>query len=236
MQKVYILYILIKYNNRYESRQCHNNISSFLSFRNTKFNESYFIKNRIDHINNKSNISKINNNNLSKYKTKRSPNNSIIDILLQPEESKSKKNSNNEKITKLPLKLKKIEKISKKINIGKNYFITLEELKSKFQEKSLDKSVLDSSIVKYNSKVRDKSLLKSKNYKLNSDFFHKGALSPLYSNKLKLKKIIFHRNHNPKNNEDEDTNMENTIIKNNDFFLNSFIKKYKSSINFESNA
>ena len=132
--------------------------------------------------------------------------------------------------------MKKIEKISKKINIGKNYFITLEELKSKFQEKSLDKSVLDSSIVKYNSKVRDKSLLKSKNYKLNSDFFHKGALSPLYSNKLKLKKIIFHRNHNPKNNEDEDTNMENTIIKNNDFFLNSFIKKYKSSINFESNA
>ena len=224
------------YNNRYESRQCHNNISSFLSFRNTKFNESYFIKNRIDHINNKSNISKINNNNLSKYKTKRSPNNSIIDILLQPEESKSKKNSNNEKVTKLPLKLKKIEKISKKINIGKNYFITLEELKSKFQEKSLDKSVLDSSIVKYNSKVRDKSLLKSKNYKLNSDFFHKGALSPLYSNKLKLKKIIFHRNHNPKNNEDEDINMENTIIKNNDFFLNSFIKKYKSSINFESNA
>ena len=67
------------------------------------------------------------------------------------------------------------------INIGKNNFFTLEQLKLKFKEKTLDKKMLDLSIVKNeDKKIKKSSSLNYKKVKFKVDIFHKNSFFSFY--------------------------------------------------------
>jgi len=196
VSKIKLKKIKLPYTNRNNYRlseyygfetQKNNNFSE-VSFKSTKFNENYFIKNKINFINN-SFISKANENNSFKSKFNDSSNNSIINTILSPN---LKKKSYEKLIPKSPLKIKKIKfKQNDIVNIGKNNFFTLEKLKSKFREKMIDKDVLDLSIVKNENKsMKRPPIINCKMRKVQSNIFNKNSFSPLYFHNKKLKKIM----------------------------------------------
>ena len=188
----------------YNKLKTSNSHYSEFSFRSIKFNENYFIKNRLN------NISKIKENNSNKSKFNASSF-SFINTLLSPD---SKTNLFEQKQNKL--KLKKIKnRSSNLISIGKNTFFTLEQLKSKFKKKSLDKRMFDLSIVRIeNKKIKISPLLNYETAKFNSFIFQKkNHLSPNYYHNRKFKKIIFMHNDNSNNNLTDTISTLNLAIK-----------------------
>ena len=188
----------------YNKLKTSNSHYSEFSFRSIKFNENYFIKNRLN------NISKIKENNSNKSKFNASSF-SFINTLLSPD---SKTNLFEQKQNQL--KLKKIKnRSSNLISIGKNTFFTLEQLKSKFKKKSLDKRMFDLSIVKNeNKKIKVSPLLNYETAKFNSFIFQKkNHLSPNYYHNRKFKKIIFMHNDNSNNNLTDTISSLNLAIK-----------------------
>lgn len=206
----------------YNGIETQKNNYSGISFKSTKFNENYFIKNRINYVNNINNISKGNDSNTNKSKFHNESYINIINTLLSP----SSKNNSFDKfpnIPKSPLKLKKLNNRSSNIiNIGKNNFFTLEQLKIKFKEKILDKKMLDLSIVKNeDKKIKKSSSLNYKKVKFNFDIFHKNSFSPFYFHNKKLKKIMLL--HNESSNNFSDINTSPNLAINS--CRNIFIKK-----------
>jgi hypothetical protein len=172
--------------------------------------------------NNINNISKNNHSNLNKSKFNNKTYIDIINTLLSP----ASKNNSFEKlpnIPKSPLKLKNLNNRSSNIiNIGKNNFFTLEQLKTKFQEKNLDKKMLDLSIVKNENKIIKKSSsLNYKKIKFNFDIFHKNSFSPFYFHNKKLKKLMLLHNESSNNLSDINTSPNLAI----NSCRNIFIKK-----------
>ena len=209
-------------NSDYNGSETQKNNYSGILFKSTKFNENYFIKNRINYVNNINNISKNNHSNLNKSKFNNKTYIDIINTLLSP----ASKNNSFEKlpnIPKSPLKLKNLNNRSSNIiNIGKNNFFTLEQLKTKFQEKNLDKKMLDLSIVKNENKIIKKSSsLNYKKIKFNFDIFHKNSFSPFYFHNKKLKKLMLLHNESSNNLSDINTSPNLAI----NSCRNIFIKK-----------
>ena len=198
-------YSLSDYNN---DRETQKNNNYGISFKSTKFNQKYFIKNKINYI---KNISKNYNTNIINKSGFAGGYKNIINILLSPN---SKKNSsdNFQKIPKSLLILKKINnKESNILNIGNNNFFSLEQLKTKFKKNNLDKKVLDLSIVKYENKIFKKSpSLNNEIGKFKSNIFKKN-LSPSYFHNTKLKKIISFHDINSNNNSDVNASSNQTI-------------------------
>lgn len=201
---------LINEYNKLESQK--SSIFSGTPLKSAKFNEDYFIKNKAKIINrlSNSNFIKRNENNSNKSRKNKNPN-SIIDILLSPNEKKIN-SKNSHKILKSPLNLKKSlnHKSNDLINIGNNNFFTLEKLKTKLNEKKLDKNMFDLSIVKNEQKSSNKSTKINHDItklNLNLHILKRNAFSPFYFHNSKLKKImLLHNNDNSNiyNNSDTD--------------------------------
>ena len=204
--KIKIKKIKLPYTNRfnynksfYNGSETQKNNYSGISFKRTKFNENYFIKNRFNYVNNINNLSKNNDNNSNKSKLNEGYTN-IINILLSSE-SKKYPIEKSIKMNKSPSKLKKINHRSNNlIYIGKNNFFTIEKLKSKFKEKNLDKNMLDLSIVKNeNKKIKKSSSINFEKGKFSTNIFHKNSFSPFYFHNVKLKKMMLLHNENSDN-------------------------------------
>ena len=204
-------YHQIDYNRR---KGIKNHYSEF-SFRSIKFNENYFIKNRHNY------ISKVHDNNSNKAKFNASYLN-FLNTLLSPGSKKNLLETNQRQ-----LKLKKINyRSSNIISIGKNKFFTLEQLKSKFKEKGIDKNLLDLSIVKNeNKKYQKYPLLNYEGDKFNSFIFQKNYLSPNNFHNKKFKKIMFLHNESSNNFSDTNSSLNLAINSNNNDIIK--IKKYQ---------
>ena len=160
--------------NEYNTKETYksNNLSG-IPIKNMKFNEDYFIKNKSNLINSFNNS----NNNIKRNDNNDSRQTNII------------------KIPKSPLNLIKHYKSKDLINMGKNNFLTLEKLKSKLNEKIIDKSMLDLSIVKNENKSFKKTPTISYDFsKLKLNLFKRNAFSPFYFHNSRLKKIMLLHN------------------------------------------
>ena len=187
-------YIINDYN-KIETQKS-NNLSG-TPIKNMKFNEDYFIKNKSNLFNsfsNSNNNTKRKENNEQKKSNINEITRSIIKILLSPDIKKIK-SENVRKIPKAPLNLIKNYKSKDLINMGNNNFLTLEKLKTKLNEKIIDKNMLDLSIVKNEQKNVKKS--PTINYdisKLKLNLYKRNAFSPFYFHNSKLKKIMLLHN------------------------------------------
>ena len=193
-----------------------------IPIKNLKFNEDYFIKNKsnlINSFNNSNNNTKRNENNDSRKTNINEISSSIIKILLEP--ITNKKTENIIKTPKSPLNLIKHYKSKDLINMGKNNFLTFEKLKSKLNEKIIDKSMLDLSIVKNENKSFKKTPTISYDIsKLKLNLFKRNAFSPFYFHNSRLKKIMLLHNKDNSNYNDVSysnfsslTNLTNTHTK-----------------------
>ena len=194
---------LNNHQSNYYGSETNKNNNSGISFKNTKFNQKYFINHKINYVNNIThNISKGDDNNLNKS-SKSKFNKSYFNIINTLLSLDLKKNSLDkfQKITKSPLNLKQKNNQSNNIiYIGKNHFFTIEKLKEKFKETNLDKNILDFSIVKNeNKKIKKSSSLDYKKGKFNSSIFHKNSFSPFYFHNIKRKKMMLLHNINSNN-------------------------------------
>ena len=183
-----------------------NNLSG-IPIKNMKFNEDYFIKNKsylFNSISNSSINTKRKENNEQKKSNINEITRSIINTLLSPDVKKLK-SENVRKIPKSPLNLIKSYKSKDLINMGNNNFLTLEKLKTKLNEKIIDKNMLDLSIVKNEQQNFKKS--PTINYdisKLKLNLYKRNAFSLFYFHNSKLKKIMLLHNRDNKDNSNSD--------------------------------
>ena len=173
-----------------------NNNWSPVTLKYTKYNEKYFINEKLNLLN-KNNIDK--NANILNNSDPNINYNDIIKTLLSLDPKKQK---NNKYSLKSPSK--EILNLKKMINIGNNHIFSLEQLKTKMEKNKISENMLNLSIVKneIHNKSMNSSLLNKKNEKMKRSFISKNDnIKSFLSHKnknnslFKFKKIKLRRNY-----------------------------------------